>query len=161
MPDVVLAIDPAAKCGWAIGEDRPGSPHVLAWGSWTLRGKGAEHPGRQLERLRAHLFRTQREFGIDRIVYEEASYGSINGTTSARHSEKAGVILLFACELDLPVRSVHPTTLKNRVTGSGRAKKPQVIRAVRLLTNIDVGGDADAADAIGLLFCGNPVAGAG
>lgn len=154
-----LALDPAASCGWAladVGPDGP-DPAAIRWGTWTLnksRRKG-EHPGARLLRLREHLVEAYRADPFDRIVYEEASYGAINGSTSARHSEKAGVILLFAAMLQIPAEPVHPTRLKKALTGAGNAKKADCIRAVELRTNIDVGTEHDAADAIGLLYVEN------
>ena len=149
-----LALDPAASCGWAVADvDDSGPVGVIRWGTWTLNKAGkAEHPGERLVRLRKRLFEAFREHAFERIVYEEASYGATNGQTSARHSEKAGVILLVAAELGIEARPVAPATLKKALTGSGRAKKPDCVRAVQLRTNIDVGKEHDAADAIGLLF---------
>lgn len=148
-----LALDPAASCGWAIGESGRFGPENIRWGTWTLHKAGKkEHPGQRLVRLRQKLFEAYREHRFERIVYEEASYGALNGQTSSRHSEKAGVILLVAAELELQATPIHPTTLKKALTGSGRAKKPDCVRAVAQRTNIDVGTEFDAADAIGLLF---------
>lgn len=161
-----LALDPAASCGWAVADVEASGPvGDIAWGTWNLtpnQGRKAgktEHPGERLSRLREHLGDAYREHRFERIVYEEASYGSINGATSARHSEKAGIILYFASLLQIPADPIHPTKLKKALTGAGNAKKADCIRAVQLRTNIDVGKEHDAADAIGLLFVEGEAAG--
>lgn len=123
----VLGLDPAAKTGWSVSGD---IDKVGAFGVWSLTDKTDKHPGRRLERFRRFLYQLHREYKIEAIGVEDASFGSNNPNVAAMHNELRGVVKLFAAELELPITMVHPTTLKKWFTGSGRADKDRMIEEV-------------------------------
>lgn len=92
---------------------------------------------------------------ITRAVIEAPSFGSRNG----KPHERAG--LWWACvdeltKLDIPVVKVAPATRAKYLTGSGRAKKPEVLAAAQLRYELDkewIPND-DVADALGLADMG-------
>jgi Holliday junction resolvasome RuvABC endonuclease subunit len=138
----ILALDPAVKCGVAHT-----AGHVLVW---RLTDDPKEHPGAKLERLRTLIYRAAREWGIDLIAFENASFGSNNRDTAAGHNKLIGVIELVAKELGVRCLGLNPATLKKHATGHGNAKKPAMIAAARDRLRYD-GCDDNEADALWVL----------
>ena len=69
--------------------------------------------------------------------------------------EVRGVIYLAAQEMDIPVMEVKPTEVKSALTGSGRADKKQIERAIRQLLRIEGSlGSSHAGDALALALTG-------
>jgi crossover junction endodeoxyribonuclease RuvC len=69
--------------------------------------------------------------------------------------EVRGVIFLAAQEKDIPVVQVRPTEVKSALTGSGRADKKQIERAIRQLLGIEGSlGSSHAGDALALGLTG-------
>jgi crossover junction endodeoxyribonuclease RuvC len=65
-----------------------------------------------------------------------------------------GVIFLAAAQRDLPVVSYNATRIKKTITGSGRASKDQVQRAIqRELGLAKVPQPPDVADALAVALC--------
>ncbi len=145
----LLALDPAAACGFAWQDTA--ATGLPQYGVWQLtRGQG-EHPGRRLERLRGHLYETHRQWGVERIAFEDASFGGVNRHTQAMHNELRGCIKLVACELDIDVLLVHPTALKAFVAGHGHASKDKMKRAIETHLGIATADD-NVADALAVLL---------
>lgn len=139
----ILAIDPAAKCGFAHSDGH--------YGVWDLSSSRKEHPGARLERIRSKLYRAKRDWGFDAIAYEDAQLGSHNFTTQGLHAEIRGVIKLIAREMgDVPIIEVNPSSLKKFATGNGRADKLQMIRAAKTMLGIETDDD-NIADALFVL----------
>lgn len=138
----ILGLDPANKCGFAHSDG--------THGTWKLKLPKDRHPGRRLHRLRRFLFAIKRDHGIDVIGYEDASFGSKNPNTMARHNELAGVIQLCAAEWDIPAFSFKPTHIKKFITDDGGASKEQMMRAIELLYGIRTRDD-NIADAIAVM----------
>lgn len=138
----ILGLDPAAACGFAVSRE--------VFGVWQIVHTTDKHPGRRLERLRKRIYETHREYRLDAIAMENAAMGANNFNTAAMHNELRGVVKLTAAELELPVILVNPTTLKKWLTGHGRAKKPDMIDAVRRQFGLAV-TDHNIADAIAVM----------
>lgn len=141
----VLAIDPAARTGWAWSDSiRRHS------GFWVLR------PRHLVEDLESHIVAVLERFPTDVLAYEAATFGSHNPHTQLRHNELAGVIQLCAARADLRCWDFNPGTWKLRALGRGRLGKGarvklEVIRLLKLHHGIEV-SDTDEADAIGILL---------
>lgn len=135
----VVGIDPGATCGWAHSSGRHGL--------WSLSFATDKHVGRRLERLRRSLFMVKRDYGIDVIGIEDASFGSHNPAIQALHNELVGIAKLCAAEWELPIHTYTPSHLKKWLTGNGRADKQQMIAAVRVRFGARVTDD-NIADAI-------------
>jgi len=133
----ILALDPANSCGYAHSSGQRGV--------WLLGD-----PYSRLQRFRNQLLQAADRWGCDLLAYEDAAFGSINPHTAAAHNELAGIIKLVAAELCVETRSYKPATIKKFATGSGRAQKPQMIRACETILGLRVTSD-DEADAIWIL----------
>lgn len=69
--------------------------------------------------------------------------------------EVRGVIFLAAQEKDIPVVQVRPTEVKSALTGSGRADKDQIQKAIRQVLKIEESiGSSHAGDALALALTG-------
>lgn len=141
----ILALDPAAKCGFAWSDGT-----LREYGVWQIALAEREHPGARLERLREHIYEAYRDWGFERLAYEDAQHGSPNFTIQGLHAELRGVIKLVACELDVDAIPINPTTLKSWATGSGRADKGQMIRACQTVLGVTTDDD-NIADALFVL----------
>lgn len=141
----ILALDPAAKCGWAWTDGCR-----LKYDVWSLQAGTDSHPGRRLEVLREKLYAAYRDLGFDRLAYEDAQLGSHNFTTQGLHAELRGIIKLVASELEVETVAVNPATLKSFACGNGRAKKHDMIRAAQVQLGI-VTSDDNVADALFVL----------
>lgn len=141
----ILALDPAATCGYAhsCGE----------YGVWHLTSRTDDHPGKRLQRMRQYLLAAKTDWGYDVIAFEDATFGSHHAATQALHNRLAGVIELTAEQLGVSLLPVNPATLKKFATGNGRAKKYQMIGAAKMILGIETLSD-DVADALWVLeFC--------
>lgn len=136
----ILALDPAAKTGWATSDGRHGV--------WILqKGKSSAE---RLSTLRYHIIEEAGFTALQLIAYEDASFGSRNPAVQALHNELRGVIKLVAHDLDIPSVGYKPAAIKKYATGSGSSKKDQMIRAAKTLLNIETTDD-NVADALFIL----------
>lgn len=146
MPETIrlLALDPAATTGfaWSDGTRRE-------YGIWDLTGGAGEHPGARIDRLICFVADIAKAWGVDKIAYEDAGFGSRNPAVQAMHNELRGAIKYVAHRLCVPCVGFHPTTIKT-MAGSGRADKQQMIRAARTLLGVET-ASADVADALFIL----------
>ncbi len=75
--------------------------------------------------------------------------------TAIRMAHARGVVLALAARRGLQVVHVSATRVKKTLTGSGRASKEQVRRAVCLTLGLDgLDGPHDVSDAIAIALCG-------
>jgi len=148
-PALLIAIDPALRCGLATFRDGAFvQAHV-----WDL-AKADARPGYRYRRLRdllAGLFASAIAKGIETrgilVAYERATF---RGSSIEAAISKGGyyATILSVCEDHrVRVESYAPSTVKKTATGSGRADKDAVIRAVSERFGL---GDIDdnTADAI-------------
>ena len=140
----ILALDPAARTGWALG---PVKDRVDESGVWLLGTDADARPARLAEYLRLAIQRFKPEV----IAYEAATFGSRNPHVMRRHNELVGALRTVCVEAGLPCWEFGIGTWKARTLGSGRADKPAVIRGLRTYFGLEV-AQQDEADAIGVLF---------
>jgi Holliday junction resolvasome RuvABC endonuclease subunit len=134
----ILALDPANLTGWACSNGTSGT--------WDLN-----RHGNRLVALKGFIAAMVAGVGhIDLIAFEESSFGSVNPNTAAMHNELRGIIKLCAAERGIECKGFHPTSIKAFATGSGRAKKPQMIAACKRLLG-KVPRDDNEADALFIL----------
>lgn len=144
----ILALDPAAKTGYALGERKD---QVLQSGVWLITHQLDTHPGQRLERLEDFLLDSHKAWHFEALAYEKSTFGSHNPEVKELHAELAAVIRLVAARLAMPAWGYPIGTWKLRAVGNGGADKGQVIRALSTLYGIRVTSE-DQADAVGILF---------
>ncbi len=149
----VLAVDPGlTRCGLAAVDGRAGrrvdlvavdvvrtSAHADL--AARLLGIGEAVEG-WLEQLRPDVLAVER-------VFSQHNVSTVMGTAQA-----AGVAILSAARVGIPVALHTPSEVKAAVTGSGRAGKEQVATMVtRILRLPAAPTPADASDALALAIC--------
>ena len=121
----LFSLDLASKTGWAMNVGCKRSVNV----EFTL--KRGESPGMRFLRCRAWLNEMLHLLGkIDVIVYEQAHHRG--GAATACCVGLVTEVLAFAAEHGIETMSAHTATLKKFATGSGRAKKKDMMRAARM-----------------------------
>lgn len=138
---IILALDPAEKCGWAHSNGQ--------FGVFMLKLQGSSL-GEQHAQLEKYLERAIELMGCEVIATENAGFGSPNPEVQARHNERLGIIRLVAARHGLNVQAFQPSTIKLYATGDGHAKKPAMVAAAKRHLGITVTSD-DEADAIWIL----------
>ena len=76
-----------------------------------------------------------------------------NATTAIVLGQARGVALCTAAAAGMKVSEYAATRIKQAVTGSGRAEKPQVQQMVKLLLKLAELPPSDAADALAVALC--------
>ena len=126
----ILALDLSVTgTGWATNED--GEPHYSGIITHTKPKKGVyQHPMVRLNRIKEEVDRLSYDAKL--VVMEGYSYG--NNQRAHQLAELGGLIRWHLWYLGIPYVEVAPTTLKKFATGTGKAKKPEVIAsAIRRL----------------------------
>jgi crossover junction endodeoxyribonuclease RuvC len=89
------------------------------------------------------------------LVVEEVFVLKRFPKAAIRLGEVRGVIYLVAQEMDIPVMEVRPTEIKSALTGSGRADKKQIEKAIRQFLRIEGSlGSSHAGDALAIALTG-------
>lgn len=150
----ILGVDPGlTRCG--LGLIRVGSGRQL---KLVDVGVARTHAGEPIEqRLLAisHEIDSWLERFTPDAVAVERVYVGTNISTVTATAQVAGLAMVAAARLDIPVTLHTPTEMKATVTGYGGAPKPQVQEMVRrILTLAEAPSPADAADALALAITG-------
>jgi crossover junction endodeoxyribonuclease RuvC len=89
----------------------------------------------------------------DALAIEDV-FHSANTRTALVLGHVRGVVLLAGAQAGLPVHEFSPATVKQQVTGSGRAEKTQVAYMVTRILSLAVPAEAgDATDALAVALC--------
>ncbi len=149
----VLGVDPGlTRCGLGVVDGRRGHQAVLvavdvirtpAHADLSERLLGiSEAVEGWLEQLRPDVLAVER-------VFSQHNVRTVMGTAQA-----AGVAVLAAARLGIPVAVHTPSEVKAAVTGSGTAGKAQVAAMVTRILDLPAQPrPADAADALALAIC--------
>jgi crossover junction endodeoxyribonuclease RuvC len=149
---IVLGVDPGSvRTGYGVVET-DGRRHRLV-------EMGALAPGSKLllpEKLR-HIHRGVAAL-IERLrpdaLAVEDVFHAANTRTALVLGHVRGVVLLAGAEAGLPVHEYPPATVKQQVTGFGRAEKSQVAFMVtRMLGLPNEAAPGDATDALAVALC--------
>ena len=148
----VFGIDPGlARCGWAVLTSGS-QPQLVAAG--CLVTPAGQPDGKRLLTIHQRLLKLLRQYQ-PRVVAIEKLYLTKNVSTAMSVGQARGVALLAAAEAALPVLEFAPTTVKQAVTGDGRADKRQIASMVmRLLKLTRTPRYDDTLDALAVALCG-------
>jgi Holliday junction resolvasome RuvABC endonuclease subunit len=139
---LILGIDPALSCGWALldGQRR------VASGTWRLNATSRkESDGVRFLRLQRHLEALHEE-RLQLVAYEEVRRHA--GTAAAHLYGGCVAVVALVCESrGVPLVSVPVGRVKKLATGKGNADKAAMIAAAKTRFLVDVGTD-DEADAL-------------
>lgn len=94
---------------------------------------------------------------LDEWKPEQAAVESIfmakNAMSSLKLGHARGVALLALQHANLDLNEYAPTSVKQAITGSGRATKDQMKQMIRVLLKLKVTPAEDAADALAVAIC--------
>ncbi|MCH2173252.1 crossover junction endodeoxyribonuclease RuvC [Myxococcota bacterium] len=149
----VLGIDPGSKVtGFGVVQrDRSEISHVAHGNleltrSLTLAGK--------LDQLHRLVLEVIERHAPDVAVVEEVFMPSATSPRSALVLGQArGAIMAAIGAAGIAVFEYAPATIKQSVTGSGRANKSQMKSMVRRVLDLDTDPAGDAADALAAAIC--------
>ena len=149
----VLAVDPGlTRCGLAAVDGRPGRRVDLVAVDVVRTPASADLAARLLgigEAVEGWLEQVRPDVVAVERVFSQNNVATVMGTAQA-----AGVAILAAARLGIPVALHTPSEVKAAVTGSGRAGKEQVATMVtRILRLPAAPTPADASDALALAIC--------
>lgn len=120
---IVLGIDPATKCGWAVLD----GTELVASGTWRLGAAQGGSGARFLAFQRA-LDAIVREYEPDMAVIERP--GKLQGDAILILNGLVALFAAYAEERGLEYRAVSPTEVKRAAGCTGGAGKLEVMAAV-------------------------------
>lgn len=147
---MILGVDPGlASTGYAVVGGSPGRPRVDAWGVITTAP--ATPHARRLREIHDRLTEVALQHGVTGAAIE-SWYIHKHSTSAMGMAEARGAAQVALALAGIDVTEYSPNTVKQAVTGSGRADKQQVRAMVHRLTGVSARSD-HAADAIAIAVC--------
>ena len=151
-----LGIDPGLNVtGYAVLEAGERGPRICEAG--VIRGVEGSVRGDMAERLRLlyeGIVGVLDQFQPSALAVEQLYAHYAHPRTAILMGHARGVLLLAGGQRGVPVHSYSATRIKKTVTGSGRAGKEQVQRAVqRELGLAELPEPPDVADALAAALC--------
>ena len=139
--------------GFGIVEALPQGGRACDWGD--IRTEPNCPIPIRLKTIYDELKRLFEKWKPDLLVLEEVFVLKQFPKAAIQLGEVRGIIYLAAQEMDLPVVEIKPTEVKSALTGSGRAQKEQIQKAIRSILKIEVPiHSSHAGDALALALTG-------
>lgn len=149
-----IGIDPGlAMTGFGVVETLFRGGKACDWGA--IRTEAGRPPPLRLKIIYDGIKGLVEKWEPGLLVVEEVFVLKQFPKAAIRLGEVRGVIYLAAQEMEIPVVEVRPTEVKRALTGSGRADKKQMERAIRQFLKIEGAfGSSHAGDALALALTG-------
>jgi len=149
---IILGVDPGSvRTGYGV-IDTDGRRHRLLEKGVLKPSPRASLPER-LRQIHDGLAGLIARHAPDVLAVEDV-FHAVNARSALVLGHVRGVVLLAGAEAGLEVRALPPATVKEQVTGYGRADKVQVAFMVsRHLALSDEAEAGDAADALAVALC--------
>ena len=149
----VLGVDPGlTRCGVGVVDGAVGTPISLVEVGVILTPVESPLEHRLLD-LDQQLSQWIDLWKPDVIAVERV-FSQHNVRTVMGTGQAAGVALLLAAKVGIPVMMHTPSEVKASVTGNGRANKVQVAQMVQKILNLEsIPKPVDATDALALAIC--------
>ena len=149
---IVLGVDPGSlRTGYGAVET-DGRRHRLIEMGTIAPGRRLSLP-EKLRRIHAGVGALIERLRPDALAVEDVFHAA-NTRTALVLGHVRGVVLLAGAEAGLPVHEYPPATVKQQITGFGRAEKTQV--AFMVTRMLSLSGDVepgDATDALAVALC--------
>lgn len=152
---ILIGIDPGYdRIGWGVGKLERGQLQVLEFGCIETSKKASRLARyQQLDTALATVLEKYQpsEAGVETLFFSK------NQTTAIQVAEARGVILSCLFRHQVEVAEYNPMSIKQTVTGSGRADKIAVEKMVRLQLKLPTQSATtkildDAMDALAILI---------
>lgn len=154
---LILGIDPGvATIGYGLVKDEVDTKLIMVDYGWIETPKLIDQSDRLIS-IQTQLVSVIAKTKPDVISLEKLFFFA-NAKTAMMVAEAIGVIKLTCRTLNIPLCEYAPLRMKSLVTGSGRAKKPDIKRSVlEILCVSEPNGKKthfdDVADALALAIC--------
>lgn len=151
----IIGIDPGINItGYAIIEKRPHSNVLKLREGGVIRGKSRHTLPERVHEIYKNLVEIMDEWKPEALSLEEVYSHYERPKTAILMGHVRGVICLAAAQRGIPVFSYSATTVKKTLTGSGRAPKNQMQRAIQLEFHLPTLPEPpDMADAMAIAMC--------
>lgn len=148
----VLGVDPGMhETGWAVLDGAAACPRLVAAGVIRTR-PGAPLPLR-LRDIHAALSRVLSDHAPESCAMEEMFFTTV-ATTVRATLQARGVAVLAVAQAGRDVHEYNPRTVKQSLTGSGRAEKAQMQAVVQQALGLpEKLRPNDVADAAAIALC--------
>lgn len=155
-PRVVLGVDPGLQCtGFAILSGEPDHGRLRLHDAGVIRLASGDTLAQRLRVLQFELRQLIAEYAPSAMACEKLYAHYKHPRTAILMGHARGVILAAAGDAEMDVFGVAATHVKKLLTGSGRASKAQVQRAVAALLQLPAPPEPhDVADAIAIGLAG-------
>jgi len=152
-PARILGIDPGLNItGYGVLELSAEGPRVCEAG--VIRGTARSSLTRRLLEIHRGVADVIAAFRPGAMALEELYSHYRRPRTAILMGHARGVICLAAAAAGVPVAHYSATKIKKMLTGSGRAPKSQVQRAIQLELNLaQTPEPPDVADALAIALC--------
>ena len=149
-----IGIDPGlAMTGFGVVEALSRGGRACDWGA--IRTEANCPIPLRLKTIYDELKGLLEKWSPDLLALEEVFVLKQFPKAAIQLGEVIGVIYLAAQEMDIPVVEVRPTEVKSALTGSGRADKEQMKKAIRQILRIESPlNSSHAGDALALALTG-------
>lgn len=146
----ILGLDPGSRItGFGVVDAGIRSVRYVASGCIRV-GNGAM-AGRLLE-IHRHVADLVDTYAPGEIAIERA-FVHRNVDSALKLGQARGAALCGACRAGAPVFEYAPRAVKQTVTGTGAAEKPQVLHMIKALLALEGRLSTDAADALAVALC--------
>jgi crossover junction endodeoxyribonuclease RuvC len=149
----ILGVDPGLNItGYGVLETSDGRIALCEGG--VVRGGAGGDMGKRLEKLHRGIAEVIEAFSPEVMAIEELYSHYARPRTAILMGHARGVICLAAAQAGIPVHHYSATQIKKILTGSGRASKGQVQRAIQHELGLAaIPEPADVADALAIAVC--------
>jgi crossover junction endodeoxyribonuclease RuvC len=149
-----IGIDPGlAMTGFGVVEALSRGGKACDWGA--IRTEPSSPVPLRLRTIYDELKGLLEKWNPDLLALEEVFVLKQFPKAAIQLGEVIGVIYLAAQEMDIPVVELKPTEVKSALTGSGRADKEQMKKAIRQILRIENPlKSSHAGDALALALTG-------
>jgi crossover junction endodeoxyribonuclease RuvC len=149
-----IGVDPGlAMTGFGVVEALAQGGRACDWGA--IRTEASCSVPTRLKTIYDELKRLFEKWRPNLLVLEDVFVLRQFPKAAIQLGEVRGIIYLAAQEMDIPVVEIKPTEVKSALTGSGRAEKGQIQKAVRRILRIEVPiQSSHAGDALALALTG-------
>ena len=149
-----IGIDPGlAMTGFGVVETLPRGGKACDWGA--IRTEAGSPIPLRLRTIYDEIKGLLEKWDPGLLALEEVFVLKQFPKAAIQLGEVRGVIYLAAQEKDIPVVELRPTEVKSALTGSGRADKEQMKKAIRQILRIENPlNSSHAGDALALALTG-------
>jgi len=149
---IIIGIDPGtAETG--VGIINTGGGHLKLVELSCIKTKVSVPKPLRLQQIFEGILAKATKFKAQALAIEKLFFNS-NAKSASAVGQAMGAAMLAAARCKIPVFEYSPLSVKKQLTGYGRAKKPQLQRAVRKVLRIRaIPRPQHAADALAVAIC--------